>query len=127
MWLDCGLGIEAGDHFDGFVWVVGPLYQIHVDGVDGAAFDEGVVDEGLEVGPELFTHDDDGEAFNFFGLDEDECFEDFVEGPESSRQNDECGGVFDEHDFADEEVVEIDETVEVGVGVLLHGEFDVAS
>lgn len=126
MWLDCGLGVEACDHFYGFVWVVGPLYQIHVDGVDGTAFDEGVVDEGLEVGPELFTHDDDWEAFDFFGLDEHQGFEDFVEGPESSGQHDERGGVFDEHDLADEEVVEVDEAVEVGVWVLLHGEFDVA-
>lgn len=125
--LGCNFGVEACDHFHGFVWVVGPLYQIYVDGVDGASLDEGVVDEGLEVGPELFAHDDDGEAFDFFGLDKHEGFEDFVEGAESSRHDDEGGGVFDEHDLADEEVVEVDEAVEVGVGVLLHGEFDVAS
>lgn len=87
---DCGLGVEAGDHFHGFVWIVGPLDKVHVDGVDGAAFDERVVDEGLEVGPEFFSHDDDWESFDFFGLDEDEGFENFVEGSESSGHHDEC-------------------------------------
>lgn len=79
------------------------------------------------MSPEVGAHDDDGEAFDFFGLDEDECFEDLVHGAESSWHDDEGGGVFDEHDLADEEVVEIDEAVEVGVWVLLHGEFDVTS
>lgn len=79
------------------------------------------------MGPELFAHDDDREAFDFFGLDEDEGFEDFIQGPETSRHDDEGLRIFDEHDLADEEVVEIDEAVEVGVGVLLHREFDVAT
>ena len=128
-WL-CAVGdgrVVVGDDLDGFVGVVGPLNKVHVEGVDGFAFDEGLVDEGLEVLPEVGAHDDDGEAFDFFGLDEDECFEDFIHGAEAAGHDDECFGVFDEHDLADEEVVEVNEAVEVWVWVLLHGELDVAS
>ena len=77
--------------------------------------------------PEVFAHDDDGEAFDFFSLDEDEGFKDFVHGSEAAGEDDEGLGVFDEHDFADKEVVEVYESVEVWVWDLLHGEFDVAA
>jgi len=116
-----------GDHGDGFFGVVGPLDEVHVYSVDGAAFDQGVVYEGSHVFPELFAHDDDRELFDFFGLDEDEGFEDFVHGSESAWHDDEGFGVFDEHDFAYKEVVEVYESVEVWVGDLFHWEFDVAA
>jgi len=115
------------DHGDGFFGVVGPLDEVHVYCVDGVVGDEGVVYEGLHVSPEVFAHDDDGEAFDFFGLDKDDGFEDFVHGAHASGHDDEGFGIFDEHDLADEEVVEVYEAVEVWVWDLLHWEFDVAA
>lgn len=102
------------------------MEDIHDFWVDCFIGDQGFFDEAFHGFPELFAHDDDWEAFDFSGLDEDRGFVDFVEGSQSSGHHDERVGVFYEHDFAYEEVFEINEEIEIGIRKLLVRQFDVA-
>lgn len=53
--------------------------------------------------------------------------EQLVERPESSRANDECGGLADEHDLAREEVPEAKADVQIMVTAFHVGQLDTAS
>jgi len=115
-----------GDLTDSVVDRIGHSQQVEVGGADGTLGDEGrshVVEHRL---PEGHAHEDDRELGDFSGLDEDGGLEDFVHGAKAAGHDHEGVGIFDEHDLADEEVPELDEAVKVWVGLLLHGQFDVA-
>jgi hypothetical protein len=53
------------------------------------------------------------------GLDQGHGLEDLVQRPESPGEDDEGIGILDQHHLAHEEVLELQEEVEVGVGPLL--------
>jgi hypothetical protein len=59
------------------------------------------------------------------GLDEHQCLEEFVHGPEAAGHGHVGRGVFHEHELAHEEVAEIDLGGQVLVGGLLEGQVDV--
>jgi len=95
--------------------------------VDGAGSDEPLLHEVGERPPELDAHKDDGVVADLAGLDERGDFEHLVHRAEAAREGDEGVGVLREHHLADEEVAELDEGIEVGIGFLFAGELDVAA
>ncbi len=124
------VAIEAADFFDGGVDVVGDLVEAEVCGADEFATEQLLVDVLLPLDPEtsaFFIDEDDGHGDGFSGLDECEDFEEFIHRAESAW---ECGhGVAgsDEHQFAGEEVLEIDEflvSFDVAIGGLFEWESD---
>lgn len=115
------------DAFDGFFGRIGDDEQVEVFGVDAAIGQHAFADEVEHGFPVALPHEDDGKVLDLAGLDEGESFEEFVEGAEATGADDEGVGVLDEHDLADEEVAELDELVDEGVGLLLVGEGDVAA
>ena len=64
---------------------------------------------------------------NLLGLDEIGHFEDFVHRAKSAGHCDEGIGILDQHQLAHEEMAEGDPAVEVLVGPLLDGQFDIAA
>ncbi len=130
----CGLfggvavfGVGGGDDGDGFVDGIGEGDDVEVFGADGADGDEGVAHIGHEWLPELYAHENERELLDLGSLYEDCGLKDFVHRAKPPRHGDEGIGVFHEHHFADEKVAELNEAVEVGVGLLLEGELDVAA
>ncbi len=86
-----------------------------------------MVDVVYESLMECLVHDYDREAMNLFRLDQGDRFEEFVEGTETSGHDYKAVGVFQQQHFSNEEVPNVDRTVEVGIGLLFEGEFDVDS
>src|SRR5262249_42488823 len=70
---------------------------------------------------------DYGEVLYLLGLDQRQCFEHLIESPKTAGHDDEGVGVFDQHDFANEEVIELQHFVEVWVWLLLEWQLDVAA
>lgn len=86
-----------------------------------------MIDVVYESLMEFLVHDYDREAMNFFCLDQGDRFEEFVEGTEPSGHDHEAVGVFEQQNFSDEEVSDVDGTVDIRVGFLFEGEFDIDS
>ncbi len=122
--------IEAEDLGGGFGEVVGDAEEVEVFLADHAFAEEFGSDVVAPLGPVgtagALDHED-GDEGGLAGLDEGEGFEVFVLGAESTGEEGDGGGLFHEHDFAGEEVAEVDEFGVVGddgVGALLEGEAD---
>ena len=75
----------------------------------------------------LAAKDDDRKVFNFPGLDESDGLEELIERTESSGDDNKGIGVFNEQRLPDEEVADIDPFIQVGVGILLHRQHDIAT
>lgn len=133
--FDGGAGLAFGGGFDGAGFEgfddlgdgVGEDDAVDVAAVDRASPQQSILHEIKQRLPEAAADEDDGEVLDLVGLNQSDGLESLVEGPETAGHDDEGLGVFDQHDFADEEVAEEDHAVEVGVGVLLVGEDDVAA
>src|SRR5687767_5980691 len=61
------------------------------------------------------------------GLNQREGLEQLIQGTEAAGEDDERHRVLDEHRLPHEEVAEVDEAVDVGVGTLLEGKLDIAA
>jgi len=72
-------------------------------------------------------HRDQRESLELVGLHQRRDLERFVERAESARHHDERARVLHQHHLAREEVVELDELVEVRIGLLLARQRDVAA
>lgn len=70
-------------------------------------------------------HDDDGKALDGASLDQRQGFEELIESAESAGHDDKAVGVLEQEDFANEEVAYVDGSIEIGVGFLFEGQFDV--
>ena len=77
--------------------------------------------------PEREPHRDHGKPLDLVALDQSQGLEGFVQRAESARHDDERARVLDQHDFADEEMIEFDEPIQVGVGLLFVGQDDIAA
>ena len=60
------------------------------------------------------------------GLDQRHCLEQLVKRAEAAGEDNVPDAVLDEHRLANEEITEVDQRVDVGIGPLLEREFDVA-
>src|SRR5579885_587143 len=60
-------------------------------------------------------------------LDQRQRLKKLVHSTETAGEDDEGAGVLDKHGLAHEKVVEIERDVQVGVGELLKGQFDIAT
>src|SRR5688500_2818813 len=70
---------------------------------------------------------DNGKLVDLPRLDECERFEQFVEGPEATREDDVRVGVLHEHRLADEEVAEVHRGVDVRIRSLFEWKLDIAA
>src|SRR6185436_20760213 len=80
-----------------------------------------------ESRPVIAAEKNDGESVDLTRLNQRQRLEQLVESSESAREDNECHRVLDEHRLADEEVAEIDQRIDVGVGTLLERQLDVAT
>ncbi len=134
VFLESGEGFAGGafaglvivDELGGFFDIIGEVEEIHIVLADAVKLvAHGGTDPVEQAAPEIFADEDDGKRDDFKGLDEGERFEELIHGAETAGEDDETGGVFDEHDFANKEVAEVEFDILVGVGILLEGEGDV--
>ena len=96
-------------------------------GRDGAGGHHPPAEEVEDRLPVVDPHQHQRKVLDLAGLDQGRGLEHLVEGAEAAGQGDEGVGVLDQHHLADEEVAELDEGVEVGVGALLVRQLDVAA
>lgn len=75
----------------------------------------------------VVVHEDYGKPVDLFRLDQRHRFKEFVKGAEPAGHNDEAIGVLEKEHFADEEVPNVDGAIEVGIGFLFEGKFDIDS
>ena len=105
--------------------VVEDFKQFHVARGDQAASGKLFFHPVGQALPEATADEDDGTVRRFACLHEGEALKKFVERAEAAGHDDVGDGVFDEHDFAREEVAEGDGQVLIGVGVLFVRQEDV--
>src|SRR5918911_543524 len=60
-------------------------------------------------------------------LDQCESLEEFIHRAKTTREDDKCLRIFDEHGLPYKKVVEVERNVEVGVRALLKGQFDITA
>ncbi len=83
-----------------------------------------VFEQGLMVFP---AEQNNGELGNGLGLNQGECFEQFIERAETPGHNDECIRIFDKQNLTDKEMFECNGTVGIWISLLLKGELDVTT
>ena len=101
--------------------------EFHVLRIDRLLGQQAFLHERPHPAPECAAHEHHRELLDLAGLHQREGLEDLVEGAEPAGQHDERAGVLDEHDLADEEMVELHEVIDIGIGLLLVGQIDVAA
>ena len=77
--------------------------------------------------PEFATHENERKGTNFLALDESHGFKQFIESAETAGHDDIGARIFDQHDLAGEEVVEIEALVDVGIRSLFVRKINIES
>src|SRR5919106_3967234 len=104
--------------------IVGEREQVDVAGRDLALGDHSLPNPLDHPAPVVGADEHHRELGDLPGLDERERLPELVHGPEAAGEDHEPTRVADEHDLADEEVVELEADVAVGVAALLEGQLD---
>jgi len=98
--------------------------QVEVVGADVVLAQHAVADPVDQAAPVVAAQEHDRELDDLVGLDQGERLPELVHGAEAAGEDHEPARVADEHDLANEEVVEVERDVAVGVAGLLVRQLD---
>src|SRR5918992_550872 len=117
----------ARDRLGGLVDVAGDRDEVEVLGADLLLIERLVADPAHHPVPIVLAIQDDWEVVDLAGLDQGQRLVQLVERAEAAGEDHEALGVLHKHDFAHEEVAELQAEVDELVQALLEGKLDVAA